>query len=180
MQNEQYEQIQSYCGKIIEDWKARLGLSLFEIDIHWYDRKFSQELDGHGADSIAFVDIQWQYLQGFISISSENMAKSFDGAEPKPDKIGWVRDIIIHELCHFLVAEMREYDVNRHAETVKHEERTVTSLARAFAHISDTSFEDGRKIWAELAIAAKPAAAETVLDPAMPKRKAKVASKRKR
>lgn len=74
---------------------------------------------------------QWEYLQAKVAINVPEVARMND------DKL---ERVLVHELCHILVAEMRgDPDV-----CSDHEERTVTQLAKAFIWTRDRARERER------------------------------------
>lgn len=101
-------------------WIPRLGLAWWDIDIAYYDDP--KEIIGRfriiesGEIVPATVTAQWMYADAKISIN----LPVFDEIEP-----ALIERIIVHELCHILVNEMREDDIH-------HEERVVTGLTKAF------------------------------------------------
>lgn len=100
-------------------WIDRLGLAWWEITVNYYSdpaeivRRFHQDEDRTVA-AITLAD--WQYGIATIDVN----LTAFDGMSPEA-----VEKIVIHELCHILVNEMREGELH-------HEERVVTGLTKAF------------------------------------------------
>lgn len=102
-----------------EKWIKALGLGWWNIEVHYYDvpgeivRLFRQIDNGDVVP--AFVDTNWMYGTAKISVN----LPAFEDMEPKQ-----VERIVVHELCHVLVNEMREGELH-------HEERVVTGLTNA-------------------------------------------------
>lgn len=100
-------------------WIERLGLGWWDIEVHYYDepgeivRLFRQVDDGGIVP--AFVDANWMYATAKISVNLPAFA------DMEPDAI---ERIVVHELMHILVNEMREGELH-------HEERVVTQLTKA-------------------------------------------------
>jgi len=101
-------------------WVERLGLMWWDVDVHFYDdpgeivRLFRQ---ADNEDVVAaFVDSNWMYAHAKISIN----LPAFDEMEPRE-----IEKIILHELIHILLNEMRQGELH-------HEERVVTGLTKAF------------------------------------------------
>lgn len=102
-----------------DKWIKALGLAWWDIDIHYYDdpgevvRLFANGTN----DSViaAFVDANWMYGTAVISV---NLTAFTDMTPEKIDRI------VVHELMHILVNEMRESELH-------HEERVVTGLTKA-------------------------------------------------
>lgn len=101
-------------------WIPRLGLAWWDIDIVYYNdpyeiiQRFRTIETGEMVP--ATVTAQWMYADAKISIN----LPVFEFIEP--DRI---ERVIVHELCHILINEMREDDIH-------HEERVVTQLTKAF------------------------------------------------
>lgn len=101
-------------------WIPRMGLAWWDIDIVYYDDP-KEIIDRFriiesGEMVPATVVAQWMYADAKISIN----LPAFEFIEP--DRI---ERVIVHELCHILVNEMREGEIH-------HEERVVTQLTKAF------------------------------------------------
>ena len=101
-------------------WIPRLGLAWYDLEVVYYDdpgeilQRFRQA--DNGGVVPAFVAANWMYADAKISVN----LPAFD--ELDADKI---EKIVVHELCHILVNEMREGELH-------HEERVVTGLTKAF------------------------------------------------
>lgn len=99
-------------------WIPRLGLAWWDLTITYYDepaeivRVFRDGDDGVVA---ARVRANWMYAEASIDVNAP-LLESMDA-----DKI---ERIVVHELCHILVNEMREGELH-------HEERVVTGLTKA-------------------------------------------------
>lgn len=144
MKDSQYQMVRDYCRPIAEEWIGRLWLGWERIDLHWSDSMFSLEQDGHKPECIAFVDCQWEYMQASVVFSCARLFTYWDEATGKPEDESFIRYVIIHELCHILVSEMREYANGPFRHAIKHEERVVSRLAKAFGNTYDQGVEKGR------------------------------------
>ena len=106
--------------KYLHKWLSPLGLLWWEITITYYDdpKEILQKFKNPGGENIvpATVNSDWKYGTAFISIN----LPAFKGMKNRQ-----VERIIVHELVHILVNEMRE-------EGIEHEERVVTGLSKAF------------------------------------------------
>jgi hypothetical protein len=102
-----------------DTWLRRLGLLWWEIEVCYYDdpgeiiKRFRDP--GGDIQVLATTYAEWKYAAARIEIN----LPAFDGLEA--DKI---ERVVVHELCHILVNEMREDDLH-------HEERVVTGLTKA-------------------------------------------------
>ena len=110
------KKIENYFHK----WAQPLGLLWWEITITYFDdpgevvRMFRDP--GGGNIIPAIVNADWKYGTASISIN----VPAFKGMKNRQ-----IEKIIVHELVHVLVNEMRE-------DGIEHEERVVTGLAKAF------------------------------------------------
>lgn len=100
-------------------WITRLGLAWWSIEVHYYDDpgeivRLFRQIDSGGVVP-AFVDANWMYAEAKISIN----LPAFDDMTPEK-----IERIVVHELMHILVNEMREGELH-------HEERVVTQLTKA-------------------------------------------------
>lgn len=101
-------------------WAARLGLNWWDLEVVYYDapgeivQRFRQADNGDVVP--AFVNANWMYADAKISVN----LPAFDEMDA-----GKIERIVVHELCHILVNEMREGELH-------HEERVVTGLTKAF------------------------------------------------
>ncbi len=115
------EQVKTAFAK----WIPRLGLAWHDIEIVYYDDP--QEIINRfriidtGEMVPATVTAQWMYADAKISINlpAFEFIESFN-----------IERVVVHELCHILVNEMREGELH-------HEERVVTGLTKAFLWVED-------------------------------------------
>lgn len=114
-----------------DKWIVRLGLAWWDIEIVYYDdpmeiiNRFRQIETGEMVP--ATVTAQWMYADAKISIN----LPTFEYIED--DKI---ERVVVHELVHILVNEMREEDIC-------HEERVVSTLTKAFFWVDEFAREAG-------------------------------------
>lgn len=105
-----------------EKWILLLGLRYWQCDLEHRRIPFPDKRDdGHVILAKCFC--KWQYRQVTVEYSAFDMAKM-----NKEE----VERVIVHELCHALVNEMRESD-----EDGKHEESVVSGLTSAFIWVHD-------------------------------------------
>ena len=105
--------------KACETWTYRLGLKWWEIEFNFVtDKAEAYKMFGYDQESVVMARSypDWRYMTCTIYLNIPAM-KSKEAWE--------VEKIIIHELCHALVNEMRE-------DGLDHEERVVTGLTKAF------------------------------------------------
>jgi len=106
--------------KYIHQWMNMLGLGWWNVTVNYYDDPAtiiqlfaSAESDGI---VIAKVSADWKYGSATLSIN----LPAFEGRTEDD-----IERIVVHELVHILVNEMREGEIH-------HEERVVTGLTKAF------------------------------------------------
>jgi hypothetical protein len=106
--------------RVIDRWLTPLGLRWWEVNIVWVDKAQeivdTFEVMSNGDIVAAKVHADWKYGVAHVYINLPAF---------KELKRWKVERIIVHELVHILVNEMRE-------EGIDHEERVVTGLAKAF------------------------------------------------
>lgn len=106
--------------KYVDVWTGVLGLRSWECsffyiyDAEQYPQYFAN--DEVGKQIMAHVDCDWRYMQLLIAFNVKQMCEC---SEEKIERI------VVHELVHALVNEMR-------SRGVPHEERVVTQLTSAF------------------------------------------------
>ncbi len=138
MKDAEYNLVKDYCLPLAKKWITLMGCSWDRVDLHWADHYFNEEKDGHPAECMAFCDADWRYLHATITFSCAKIFEHFTPSGPKEPE--FIEEMIIHEIGHILVSEMREYDRSNHNRTVGHEERVVTRMARAFLY----TYQQGR------------------------------------
>lgn len=108
-------------------WIPRLGLAWWDLEIVYYDDP--QEIINRfriiesGEMVPATVIAQWMYADAKICIN----LPAFEHIEDED-----IERVVVHELCHILVNEMREPELH-------HEERVVTQLTKAFFWVADAA-----------------------------------------
>lgn len=133
MKRKAFKRQRARCQRVIGEWLQPLGLLWWETTINYYDDPAEFPGGAGSGDShvAARVWAQWEYLQATVAINVPEVARMDD------DRL---ERVLVHELCHILVAEMRaDPDV-----CTDHEERTVTQLAKAFIWTRDRAREGGR------------------------------------
>jgi len=110
--------------EIFERWTYLLGLRWWDISLTFSKEK-SYFYKDDGSRILAKTWSDWRYMKATILINYREI-KLLDPEE--------IEKIIIHELCHVLVNEMREGDIS-------HEERVVTTLTKAFLWTKNLEYE---------------------------------------
>lgn len=111
---------------LLDKWLQPLGLLWWKIDVTWDKATICDDKGPDREHCLAHVHVQWEYLQAAITF---HLFKILDENDENLERI------VVHELCHILVKEMRapiapSDEVND--EWRKHEERVVSALASAF------------------------------------------------
>ena len=104
--------------KLIKKWHSPL-VGWWRVEHAYYREGLSPE--DRAAGALASTHAEWEYLMATISWDIPEVAQTSDE---------YLEYAMVHELCHLLVNEM-------HADGVDHEERVVTTLARAFKWIRE-------------------------------------------
>jgi hypothetical protein len=103
-------------------WKSHLGLEDWDIAIFYYDRPWkkagAKRSKTHGVIADATVD--WEYKRATLRF---NVKETKGMADRK------LEHIVVHELMHVKLNEMRHFGAN---DGMYHEERTATELGNAF------------------------------------------------
>ena len=137
MTDKEFNSIKSKIAKSIKYWAVSLGLS------HWDSIDFLCHRDSHEMDigasdcSVAAISCDWTYRHALIKFNVQRM-KEFSKQE--------IDAVVVHELSHCLVNQMRELlSMEENDPWIKHEESTVTGIAIAVLGACDRSFQEGYK-----------------------------------
>jgi hypothetical protein len=105
------------CQKSLDEWLYKLGLLWWDCEIIYRKKaKHFRKANGNVAIMRCYAD--WRYMRLTLEVNLTQVRR-LDDIE--------LERVIVHELCHALVNEMREIDPG-----IKHEERVVTMLTKAF------------------------------------------------
>ena len=120
MKDSEYELLKNKITKLIDKWLPNLGLKWWNIDFY-YDRENSKDKprldEGHsklGANTYTQYPYKTAQIDFFLPALSNLDGKALE-------------NLVLHELIHILVNEMRYYDKDS-----DHEERVVSDLTSAF------------------------------------------------
>lgn len=116
MNEEKFKEQQARVEAYFEKWLTPLGLRWWTIDFIWRDDGCDRRRDTPTRRCAMHTFASWPYSEAAITVHVERLASVTD------EKLEW---IVVHELCHILVNEMRENDID-------HEERVTSALASAF------------------------------------------------
>ncbi len=118
------KEIKELINKHVTFWKGMLGLGMWNIDIY-YDKV---DFDTGSGYEVGRSSVNWKYLEASLTFHTNQM-KDFD--EEKIEKI------VIHELMHVMLNEMRETGI-------EHEERVASMLQRAIWFVKDA---ENKEYW---------------------------------
>lgn len=110
-------QLNKVITKLVKKWKTKLRLWDWTIST-----SINTYLQGgeNNFDVAATTDCDWRYMIAKIRFSMEML-----GDMEEPD----IERIVVHELTHILVNEMRNWNMD-------HEERVVSQIANVFEIMS--------------------------------------------
>ena len=97
--------------QLIKKWKRKLWLGQWRIDVLW-------EWNGIDGEAAATVNADWKYMIATLKFDLPYCSTL------KPDVL---LNVIVHELVHLIVNEMRE-------DGVDHEERVVSHITSILVH----------------------------------------------
>lgn len=119
-------------------WLPLLGLkNMWRVTFHMYrdSGEYASEESGpslaDGDVSVARTHVLWPYLTAHVHINlSQFVLHDEDDQE----------EMVVHELCHILIAEMRDArGCNCDTYVMSHEERVCTILSHAFVRTRNES-----------------------------------------
>ena len=104
--------------RLFEIWTYRLGLRWWTVNTIYHKGKEARKFFSAGDDEtvLARTFSDWRYSMANIHINTPAFGNMTDNE---------IERVVVHELCHVLVNEMREGEIH-------HEERVVTGLQKAF------------------------------------------------
>lgn len=133
MTDKEFDDLKAGIQVHVDRWAARFGLSTWDLKAE-YERdgdEFSpSRRDGPvRTETLAHTVTNWPYMQATVTFNCKALS-ALSHAD--------VEAAVVHELSHVLVAELRE-EVD---DWLKHEERVVTMLTRAFLTACDSALEE--------------------------------------
>lgn len=100
-------------NRLFDKWRTRLGLNQWRLDVVW-------EWNGlQDTDAVASSKASWAYMLGTLT---------FDLPACTGLDVEQLEEVVIHELLHLVVNEMRE-------DHIDHEERVVSHLTSVMARL---------------------------------------------
>lgn len=130
MNDSEYEAQRKRIQDLAEIWLPCLGLKWWKIDLV-YEREgigTSEKNQAGNWQCNANASVKWEYLRATLRF---NMLTMEDQSDTDLERI------FVHECCHVLVAELREWGPETLTQdqvehSLKHEERVVSGLTSAF------------------------------------------------
>lgn len=126
MNDKDYDFHKARIGALADKWLPMLGLEWWTIDIEYHRAGISNGEEDWTTN--ARCNAKWEYMRATIAF---NMLAVMDLSSDELERI------FVHECCHILVCEMREWGPEKMLEaeqyqSIKHEERVVVGLTKAF------------------------------------------------
>jgi len=113
------KQLTRLLRKYIGKWKSKLFLGMWNVDFNVRD--FLTADINSSFHMVARCSTKWNYFTVQLDFSHVMLASMSDAE---------IERVVLHELLHVVVNEMRE-------DGVDHEERVVSHLTMIFAHEED-------------------------------------------
>lgn len=129
MNDKEYNEQRDRLLTLADKWIAPLGLKWWHVKFEYSRESLStqgQKASGRSCQAQTIVD--WEYLNATITFDMQAIVDESDKE---------LESTFVHECCHILIHEMRmwagpEFTREKQDEAIKHEERVVTLLAKAF------------------------------------------------
>jgi hypothetical protein len=114
--DKEIRRVKKLVRKYLKYWVHILGLGFWRVDLCFIDCFEDRQV-------VAETTVEWKYLEIHITFS---LVALCDFAEQRIERI------VLHELCHGLINEMRSYHDDH-----DHEERVASQLANAFMWVKE-------------------------------------------
>lgn len=133
MTDSEFEQERERILAFARKWAEPLGLGWWEITYEYARDDYKAPSPSYAPDtfSAAYCTADWRYGHATIVFNMPVMAQQSDSKAEK---------IVVHELCHVLLNEMR-WARHDDADHIDHEERVASTLARAFLWLRESVTE---------------------------------------
>lgn len=125
MDNALYHAASDRIEAAVDRWRGLLGMHGWRINRSFHDGQYVMP-DGRVSIAPASSHVKWEYLYAHLDFNVEEMAGMDDAR---------VEEIVVHELMHVMVNEMRDLCAEEHPILIKHEERVCETLAQAFIQV---------------------------------------------
>lgn len=128
-----YKRDRDRIRRLFKKWIFNLGLGSWKCDLN-HVRGYTASHDGVHTTA-ASITCDWRYQVLTVEVSLICITDMDD------DELEYV---IVHELCHAMVNEMREFKDHPKDNAIDHEERVVTCLAKAMQWVHTAGWNEGR------------------------------------
>ncbi|MDQ2785021.1 MAG: hypothetical protein M3Y58_08470 [Chloroflexota bacterium] len=135
------DRVKKVIQAAVVKWKPLMGLGHWEIHTCWYRREndipkeFRPRPKRNYRGAKMWVRVDWEYLEAWVNV---NLPECVD------DDAERLEHIIMHELAHVVVNEMREWATHPADHAMKHEERVVETRALSFMWAHFAGWNEGR------------------------------------
>ncbi len=139
MTDKEFNKQRARIDALWKKWGANLTLGPWQIVLR-YCREPIPGKDG--TNKVGEAHVMWEYRQATLMFYLPGLADMTDAQ---------VERLFVHECCHVLVHETREWCQTEHlpedvsAGCMKHEERVVSQMAQAFLWVWEAGEKAGRK-----------------------------------
>lgn len=134
MTDAEYKALKSKLHRMALEWSERIGLGWWKLKFVWCRDGIN---DSKVPNAAAATDVQWPYLEAAIRFDMPLLA---DKDQFEDDAA--LEMLVLHELTHVLVNELRcdECQHDEKKDVMHHEERVVTTVAKAFRWAYDAGY----------------------------------------
>ena len=116
-----FKRIRKAMQRYFDHWLKWMGLKWWETEIDYYFKTPKHMRRKNRRNIAARTTVDWCYMLATVEINVPALVGMDDRS---------LEELVIHELGHVLVNEMRE-------KGQEHEERVVTCLTKAFGWVAD-------------------------------------------
>lgn len=120
MNDAKYKRTKKRLTKLVAKWKRRLRLEQWAIRTIFCRHSLAKSA-GVSKSAVANCVADWRYLEAAVSFDMPSLAEM-----NRED----LEQVVLHELVHVLVSEMREWQADNTSTegAMDHEERVVTHI----------------------------------------------------
>lgn len=145
MTDKDFKALNVTIKRLLNTWGYNLGFRHWDINY-----KLERDYSSDNRDICAETSISWEYMDMMITFYGHKLEGKDEAA---------IEEIVIHELSHALVNEMRAPSAcceDQSDDMMKHEERVVTMITNAITWSYRDGFEKGSKNVKAIKKATKP------------------------
>jgi hypothetical protein len=130
-----YKQLNKVVRKYVKKWKSNLFLGMWTININIKD--YIGDDEGNGYTTTAECKSSWKYFTATINFSHIALKET----EEKE-----IEDIVIHELQHIILSEMREPGIDHEERVASHLQMIFSPMDRHIVYLQDKVKEQQARI----------------------------------